>query len=64
MFEGLLGLVGGLKLHVGVASGQVGVELAPWHVNNLDLPVDGEDLMDVILRGLRKINYAFNVSAR
>jgi len=49
VFEGLLGLVSSLELHVAVALGEVGVEAVHGHVNHLDLPVGGEDLLDVLL---------------
>lgn len=49
MLEGLLGLIGRLVLHIAVALGQVRVEPVHGHVNHLDLPVGGEDLLDVFL---------------
>ena len=49
MLQGLLRLVRALKLHVGVAFGQVGVEAVHWHLHHLDLAVGGEDLLDVLL---------------
>jgi len=49
VFEGLLRLLWRLKLHVGVAPGQVGLEPVHRHVNHLDLPVGGEDFLDVLL---------------
>lgn len=39
-----------LKLHIGVAFGQVRVDAVHGHVNHLDLAVDGEDLLDVFLQ--------------
>lgn len=50
VFERLLCLLWGLKLHVGVALGQVRVDAIHGHVNHLDLPVGGEDLLDVFLK--------------
>lgn len=49
MFQGLLGLLWSLELHIGVAPGQVWVEPLHWHVNHLDLAVGGKDLLDVVL---------------
>lgn len=49
MFQGLLCLCGCLKLHVGVALGQVRVDAVHGHFNHLDLAVGGEDLLDVFL---------------
>lgn len=50
VFQGLLRLLGRLKLHVGVAFGQVRVDAVHGHVNHLDLAIDGEDLLDVLLQ--------------
>lgn len=50
VFQGLLRLLGRLKLHVGVAFGQVRVDAVRGHVNHLDLAIDGEDLLDVFLQ--------------
>lgn len=49
MFQGLLRLVRSLKLHVGVAFGQVREDAVHGHVDDLDLAVSGEDLQDVFL---------------
>lgn len=49
MLQGLLRLLGCLKLHVGVAFGQVRVDAIHGHVNHLDLSISGEDLLDVFL---------------
>lgn len=50
VFQGLLCLLGCLKLNVGVAFGQVRVDAVHGHVDHLDLAVDGEDLLDVVLQ--------------
>lgn len=50
VFHSLLRLPVGLKLHVGVAFGQVRVDAVHWHVNHLDLAVSGENLLDVFLQ--------------
>lgn len=50
MFESFLGLIGRLKLNVGVAFRQVGVCAVHGHVDHLDLSVGGEDLLDVFLQ--------------
>lgn len=49
MFKRLLCLLGGLKLHISVALGQVRVDAVHGHVNHLDLAIGGEDLLDVFL---------------
>lgn len=49
VFEGLLGLLGGLKVHVGVAPGQVWVEPVHRHINHFYFSISGEDLLDVVL---------------
>lgn len=49
VFQGLLCLLRCLKLHVGVAFGQVRVDAVHGHVNHLDLAIGGEDLLDVFL---------------
>lgn len=48
VFEGFLCLIGRLKLHVGIALGKMGVEAVHGQVNHLDLPVGGEDLLNVL----------------
>lgn len=49
VLEGLLGLLGRLKLHVGVALGQVWLHPVHGHLDVFDLAVGGEDLLDVLL---------------
>lgn len=49
MLQGLLRLLGCLKLYVGVAFGQVRVDAVHGHVNHLNLAVSREDLLDVFL---------------
>lgn len=49
VFQGLLRLLGRLKLHVGVAFGQVRVDAVHGHFNHLDLAIGGENLLDVLL---------------
>lgn len=50
VFQGLLRLFRRLKLNVGVAFGQVWVDTVHWHVDHLDLAIDGEDLLNVVLQ--------------
>lgn len=50
VFESLLGLLGRLILHVGVALRKVGVDAVHWHVNHFDLAISREDLLDVFLQ--------------
>lgn len=54
VLEGLLGLLGGLKLDIGGAPGQVWVESVHWHFDRFDFSVCGEDLLDVILSKLKQ----------
>lgn len=49
VFEGLLGLLRSLKLHVSVAPGQVWVQPVHWHFHHFDFPIGGKDLLDVVL---------------
>lgn len=49
VFEGFLGLLWGLVLHVGVAARLIGVQAVRRHVHQLYLPIGGENLLDVIL---------------
>lgn len=49
VLEGLLCLLGGLELHIGVALRQVWVHPVHGHLNVLDFPVGGKDLLDVLL---------------
>lgn len=49
VFEGLLGLLRSLKLHISVAPGQVWVKPVHRHVNHFDFPISGKDLLDVFL---------------
>lgn len=50
VFQGLLRLLWGLKLHVGVAFGQMRMDAVHGHVNHLDLAIGGEDLLNVFLQ--------------
>lgn len=52
VFQRLLCLLGGFKLHVSVALGQVRVDAIHGHVNHLDLAIGGEDLLDVFLNDI------------
>lgn len=49
VLQGLLGILWGLELYIGVAPGQVRMEPVRWHVDYFDLPVGGENLLDVVL---------------
>lgn len=49
MLKGLFCFLRALKLHVGVALGEVWVETVHGHVDHLDLAIGGEDLLDVLL---------------
>lgn len=49
MFQGLLCLLRGFKLHISIALGQMRVDAVHRHVNHLDLAISGEDLLDVFL---------------
>lgn len=48
IFERLLGLLGGLKVHVSKAPGQVWVEPVHWHFDHFDFSISGKDLLDVV----------------
>lgn len=50
VLQGFLCLLWCLKLHVGVAFGEVRVDAVHGHVNHLDLAISGEDLLDVFLQ--------------
>lgn len=62
MLQGLLRLLGGLKLHVGVAFGQVGEDTVQGHVNHLDLSIDREDLLDVFLQKKKKVQIVLKLA--
>lgn len=49
VFECLLGLVGGLKLHISTAPVQVRVESVHWHVDSFDCPISRKDFLDMFL---------------
>lgn len=49
VFEGLLGLLRSLKLHISIAPGHVWVESVHGHFNHFYFPISGKDLLDVIL---------------
>lgn len=49
VFECLLGLLGGLKLHISTAPVQVRVESVHWHVDSFDCPISRKDFLDMFL---------------
>lgn len=49
VFEGLLGLIRSLKLHISVAPGQMWVDPVHRQVDHFDFSISGKDLLDVVL---------------
>lgn len=58
VFEGLLGLIRSLKLHISVAPGQMWVDPVHRQVDHFDFSISGKDLLDVVLCKKKDIQYA------
>lgn len=49
VFEGLLSLIGSLKLHISITPGEVWVDPVHWQIDHFDFSISGKDLLDVVL---------------